>query len=67
MFQRQCFCSKYVYVSTNISSEAHLAEGQFLLEQTLNIEKSDIIILVTIKVYCILDYDFDYYLLLKKI
>jgi hypothetical protein len=38
MFQRQCFCSKYV---STLAAEAHLAEGQFLLEeQTLNIEKS---------------------------
>jgi hypothetical protein len=27
-------------LQTTLAAEAHLAEGQFLLEQTLNIEKS---------------------------
>jgi hypothetical protein len=41
MFKRRNFCSKYITLQTTLAAEAHLAEGQFLLEeQTLNIEKS---------------------------
>jgi hypothetical protein len=43
MFQRQCFCSNRMSTSlqTTLAADAHLVEGQFLLEkQTLNIEMS---------------------------
>jgi hypothetical protein len=42
MFKKQSYCSKYIYTSlqTTLAAEAHLAEGQFLLEERLNTEKS---------------------------
>jgi hypothetical protein len=42
MFQGQCFgLNMSMSLQTTLAAEAHLAEGQFVLEeQTLNIQKS---------------------------